>query len=228
MRGLSVAVPRCCKLWMQISVLLNQQQNDQTVQSSVKLQRKPKKKSNKNLLKRYYIEIWSWTLCACQSLRSHRSQWEGISTNIICLYSSAILTELSSLLCRMKPETPISVHEIISTCPSKPTENHTSLGNRRLKSNTKRGKKWQPPTINYLDISDHMAFHREKMRYVHTVTHTAMLLYWDESALLNVLEINTRKYKGHLQTHLIELVATVGCEGQNRKRKTAVDGFLSS
>lgn len=75
-----------CETWMQINVLLlNQQGNDHTVQSSVEPQRKPRRKEAGTCI----TDIWSWTLCACQTLRSHCSQrikWKSISPDIVDPY----------------------------------------------------------------------------------------------------------------------------------------------
>lgn len=109
--------------------------------ASVKLQREPRRKENKKLLKRYYIKIWSWTPCACQNLRSHRSQRPN-GTNITDLRSSAVLS--SHRYARWN-QRHLKCACDNSNCPSKrylPTASHTSLGKRRLKSNRER-KKWQ-------------------------------------------------------------------------------------
>lgn len=78
------------------------------------------------------------------------------------------------------------------------------------------------------------AFYRGKIRWVRIPKSTvyATPLYWDESALLNILGRNTKTFKGHLQTYLIELVVTVGCGDtmnvSTKKWEAAVDGFVSS
>lgn len=49
----------------------------------------------------------------------------------------------------------------------------------------------------------------EKIRWIKDTVY-ATLLYSDKSALLSILQKNTNKFKGQQQTHLTEIVASVG------------------
>lgn len=125
---------------MQTVCLLNQQQNDGTVQSGVKLQRKTRRKGNKNLLERYYMQdliMNSVCLSGAQITSLSKTKWEkNISHRFLQLSHSE-----QSSLCIVKPETPKGCMEIIQTVLQNiicPLRGHTSLGNRRLKSNRER------------------------------------------------------------------------------------------
>lgn len=125
---------------MQTVCLLNQQQNDGTVQSGVKLQRKTRRKGNKNLLERYYMQdliMNSVCLSGAQITSLSKTKWEkNISHRSLQLSHSE-----QSSLCIVKPETPKGCMEIIQTVLQNiicPLRGHTSLGNRRLKSNRER------------------------------------------------------------------------------------------
>lgn len=63
-----------------------------------------------------------------------------------------------------------------------------------------------------LDIWDYRIvglFMGEKMRWIKDAAY-ATVLYSDESALLNILQKNTNKFKGQQQTRLTEIVVSVG------------------
>lgn len=49
----------------------------------------------------------------------------------------------------------------------------------------------------------------EKMRWIKEAAY-ATLLYSDESALLNILQKHTNKFKGQQKTRLTEIVLSVG------------------
>lgn len=138
-----------------------------------------------------------------------KTRRESISTNIADLYGSAVLSSHRYAGWNRRR---LSCAWNNSNCPSKPdlpTARHTSLGRGRLKSNREKKIKWQQQTytlifeIILLWRKNEMRVHSQKHRICH-----ASILRW---MLLNILERNTKKSKGHLQTHLIELVITAGC-----------------
>lgn len=110
-------------------------------------------------------KIWSWTPCACQELRSRRSQRPNGKKNISHRSLQLSHSEQSSL-CIVKPETPKGCMEIIQTVLQNiicPLRGHTSLGNRRLKSNRERKQNDNRNHTWYLRLCECGLFTVEKL-----------------------------------------------------------------
>lgn len=81
-----------------------------------------------------------------------------------------------------------------------------------------------------LDIWDYRIgglFMVEKMRWIKDAAY-ATLIYSDESAMLNILQRNTNKFKGHQQTYFSDIVVSVGWGNTVKdSMKNKGDGFVS-
>lgn len=99
----------CCEVWMNISVMLNQQQkSDRTVRSSTKTSEEAKKKRKQEPAEEMlYQDLILNSVCLSDAQITSLS-WkdsESISTNINGLYSSAILSRRR--YAEMEPQTTI-------------------------------------------------------------------------------------------------------------------------